>query len=301
MQILRSTAATLELQVYQAGDLTDLDATPTIALTDANGDTVTTGNVSKPVGTTGIYRSLLPAQADLKTLKAVWSGNLDGSAVSFTQHYEIVGNLLFTEADARGARFTGQQSPLSDETAYPDAAIARMRELITTQFEKKSDRSWITRYCRMELHGDGSREISLYRGHARDVDGNESGGPRRLWNVRRIISVKIDDVAYTDFALHGRRLINTATTWPRATHANPFNIVVEYEYGEDPVDLEARENGLRTVVANLIPSDVPDYSQTISQTNQSTSYVQDQGLRVWPAKTKEWLDRYPARRIPVVA
>jgi hypothetical protein len=303
LQILRNTPATLELQVYQSGDLIDLDVAPVLAVVDANGDPVTAGTVSSP--STGVYRADLPAQADLKALRATWTGLLSTVAVSFTQHHEIVGNLLFTEAEARGARFTGQQSPLSSGTAFPDAVVARMRELIGEQFESKTSRSWTSRYCRTELHGNGSREISLYDGHPRDVDGNESGGPGRLWDVRRVISVKIDDVAYTEFALHGRRLINTSGTWPRATAANPFNIVVEYEYGHEPVPLEAQENGLRMVVANLIPSDVPDYAQTLSVGNENYSYQQNAdllgSLRVWPERTREWLTRHPARRIPVVA
>jgi hypothetical protein len=305
MQILRNTPATIELRVYQGGDLTDLDADPTIAITDANGDSVVTGTVSKPVGTTGVYWSILPAQTNLKALTTVWSGDLSGESVSFTQHHEIVGNLLFTEVEARGARFTGLQTPLSDETKYPDSVIASKRAEITSQFEEITTRSWISRYCRMELHGDGSREISLYRGHAQDVDGNESGGAGRLWEVRRIISVTIDDIAYADFKLHGRRIINTTGTWPRASYANPFNIVVEYEYGHVPVPLEARENGLRMVVANLVPSDVPDYAQTLSHSGESVSFQQNENLRgslrVWPEKTRAWLERNPRRRIPVVA
>lgn len=302
MQILRDTPATLELKVYSSGDLTDLDANPTLAVTDANGDAVSSGTITKP--SIGVYRSVLAGQADLKTLKAVWSGDLGGDAVSFTQHYEIVGNLLFTEAEARGARFTGQQSPLSDETAYPDAVIARMREQIARNFEQKTGRSWTRRYCRMELHGNGWKAISLLRGQPVTSTGDESGGPGRLWNARKLISVSVDDVDVTANArLDGRNILLTTGTFARATFANPFNVVVEYEYGDDPVDLEARENGLRTIVANLVPSDVPDYAQTISSSNESTSFQQqEQGtLRVYPAKTREWLKRNPPRRIPGVA
>ncbi len=296
MQILKGTPATMELKVYSSGDLTNLDASPTLAITDANGDAVSSGAVSTPE--TGIYRSVLDGQSELKALKAVWSGTLGGDAVSFTQHYEIVGNLLFTEAEARGARFTGQQAPLSDESAYPDSVIARKRAEITNQFEDKTSHSWIRRYGRVEVTGTGSKTLSLFRGFHRDVDGNDVGGKGRIYNIARIISAEIDGTAVdlANVKLHDRRLILTDGVWTWSS--DPFNIVIEYEYGDDPVDLEARENGLRTIVANLIPSDVPDYSQTISQTNQSVSYIQDQGIRVWPAKTKEWLDRNPAKRIP---
>jgi hypothetical protein len=305
MQILKATPATLELKVYSSGTLTNLDANPTLAATDANGDALSPGTITTP--STGVYRSVLPAQAELTTLTAVWTGALSGNAVSFTQHHEVVGNHLFTEADARGARFTGQQSPLADEDKFSDEVVARMRELITQQFEQKTGRSWIRRYCRMELHGGGGRELRLFDGHPRDVNGNESGGEGRLRKVARLISVSVDGtvVDLSEVALHGRSVFRKVGTWPRATASDPFRVVVEYEYGDDPVDLEARENGLRVIVANLVPSDVPDYAQTLSVGGENYSFQQNDALRgmlrTFPEKTREWLDRNPAWRIPGVA
>jgi hypothetical protein len=57
------------------------------------------------------------------------------------------------------------------------------------------------------------------------------------------------------------------------------------------------------VVANLIPSDVPDYAQTLSVGNENYSFQQNDALlgslRVWPERTREWLNRQP--RVPVLA
>ena len=302
MQILRNTPATLELLVYQAGTLTNLDANPTIAVTDANGDVVATGAVSKPAGTTGTYWSTLPPQADLKTLRVDWSGALSGDPVEFTQHHEIVGNFLFIEAAARSYTVTGQQTPLSSETNYPDAAIARIRELITGQFEEKTGRSWVSRHCRVELHGTGTRWLSLRDGHPRDADGRMSGGPGRHYDVQRLISVTVDAVAADvgDYTLHGRKVVGP-TTWPRASYDSLFNVVIEYEYGVTPVNLEAEENGLRMAVANLVPSDLSAYAMTAAAAGESVSFPQQSGGLVWPPKVWEWLKANPAPRIPSVA
>jgi hypothetical protein len=302
VQILRNTPATLELLVYQSGVLIDLDSTPTVVVTDANGASVTTGSVSKPGSTTGTYRSTLPPQADLKTLKVVWSGALSSDPVEFTQQHEIVGDFLFIEADARGYTVTGQQTPLSSETNYPDAAIARMRELITDQFEQRTGRSWVSRYCRTELHGTGSRELSLRDGHPLDADGRMSGGPGRHYDIQRLISVSIAGVAQTvgDYTLHGRKVVGP-TTWPRASWDSLFNVVIEYEYGVTPTNLEAEENGLRMAVANLVPSDLSAYAMTAAAAGESISFPQQSGGLVWPPKVWEWLKANPARRIPSVA
>lgn len=290
--ILRNTPGTLELKVYKDGTLTDLDADPTIAVTDANGNAVTTGAVTKPASTTGIYRSVLPGQANLNRLTAVWTGLLSSETVKFAQVYEIAGNLLFTEAEARATTITGLQTPLADETDHPDSAIARMRALITDQFEWRTGRSWIRRYARMELSGTGTAIIDLTDGRPRASDGAKTGGPGRLRDIVSLISVTIEGTAATlsDIAIDGRQLIHTNGVWTRASVANPFNVIVEYEYGPDPVPLEAAENGLRMAVANLEPSDVSAWAQTFAGEDGSTNFGPN-GL-AWPTKVWEWLKKH---------
>lgn len=209
-------------------------------------------------------------------------------------HEEIVGSLLFTIAEARGARFTGQQAPLSDDTVFPDSEIARMREQITRRFEQETGKSWVRRYARVEVPGTGTFSLPLWRGVARAADGNSVGGPGRARGVSQILSATANGTTVDPAIIvpKGNRLLRTSGFWPASTQSDPLNVVVEFGYGDDPVDLEARENGLRTVVANLIPSDLPDYAQTISQSDQSLSLQQNQGLRTVPVKTREWLNRH---------
>lgn len=288
-QILRSTPATLELLVYQAGDLTDLDALPTLAITDANGNSVSSGSVTKPSATTGTYRSVLQSQSDLTTLAAVWSGDLSSEPVSFKRGYEIVGNLLFIEAQARAKTITGQQTPLSDNIAYPDSDIARMRTLITDQFEHRTGRAWTRRYSRVELVGNGGPVIDLWDGHARDSRGDQVGGPGRYRHIAKIIGATVDAVAVSaaDLAIDGRRIIHKTGVWVVGSISDPFNVVVEYEYGPDPVPFEANENGLLMALANLVPSDVSAYAQTFAGEDGTITFGPN-GL-AWPTKVWEWL------------
>lgn len=287
MHILRNTPDTLELRVYDGPDLADLDATPSLAVTDANGDAVTTGAVSKTA--VGVYEASLDGQADLKALTAVWSGVLNGNAIEFTEVYEVTGNLLFTEAEARGKTITGQQTPLSDTDAYPARAIKRMRTLLTQAFERETGRSQIRRYCRVELPGSGTSLIDLTSGVPRDVDGNESGGPGRHRDIAKIIAATIDGTAVDVNTLEpaGRRVHRQSGVWNRATRDDPLNVVIEYEYGLHPVPIEANENGLIEAVNRLQASDVSRYAQTFSRPDGATTFPT--GGFVWASKTFQWL------------
>lgn len=289
-QILRGTPATLELLVYNNGDPADLEAEPDLTVTDSNGATITPGSVSKP--STGTYRSTVDGQEDLKTLKAVWSGVLAGSAVSFIQRHEIVGSLLFTEAQARARTITGQQTPLADADLYPDSAIARMRDLLTEAFERETGRSWIRRYCRVELTGNGQHVISLAKGEPRDVDGDTVGGPGRLRHIAKPIAASIngDPVDTADLKVSGRNIIHTAGVWPKASIADPYNIIIEYEYGAHPVPVEANENGLIEAVKRLQASDVSASAQSFSTPTGATTFPP--GGYVWAPKTFQWLKRH---------
>lgn len=288
MQILRSTPATIELQVYVAGTLSDLDANPTLTVTDANGTAVAgIGVVSHPA--VGIYRATVPGQANLTWLKAVWNGLLATQPVVFTRRYEIVGNLLFLEAEARGKTITGLQTPLADEAAYPDSDIARIRKLISDQFEQRTSQSWIRRYDRAEIVGTGRSVVDLRDGYHRASDGAQVGGAGRYRDVARIIAATSngDIVDPATLVIAGTLVHRTIGTWSRGTSSDPLNVVVEYEYGPDPVPLEANENGLRMALANLVPSDISGYAQTYASEDGTISFGPN--AFAWPTRVFEWL------------
>lgn len=268
----------------------------TVDITRADGTLLVDDGATTDVGD-GTYTFELSVGLNTKIdlLRLEWTVTSTSEVVP--THEEIVGTLLFTIAEARGARFTGQQAPLSNTTTFPDAVIARTREQIVSMFEQKTGRSWVRRYCRVELPGTGGHVLSLAGAHARAADGNSVGGQGRHRDIAKITSATADGVSITpaDLVVDGFRVLHTSGTWPAPSTSEPLNVVLEYEYGLDPVPLEARENGLRMVVANLVPSDVPDYAQTFSLAGESTSFQQTDALRgmlrVYPEKVREWLDR----------
>jgi hypothetical protein len=275
--------------------------TVTVTVTRSNGTAVDT-NATTTDNANGSYSYQLAAADNdqIDTLRVDWKVVSSGEVV--TLYEDIVGSLLFTIDQARAYTVTGQQTPLSSTTTYPDFVVARMREMVTEQFEQRTGRSWVSRHCRVKLHGNGARELSLRDGHARDTAGRESGGEGRHYDVQRLISVSVAGVAQdvADYTLHGRKVVGP-TSWPRASWDSLFNVVIEYEYGVTPTNLEAEENGLRMVVANLVPSDLSAYAMTAAAAGESLAFPQQTGGLVWPPKVWDWLKANPARRIPSVA
>lgn len=293
-QILRSSPATLELRVYNEGALADLDATPTLAITDGNGVVVVSGAVSKPgvPDAVGVYRSILPAQADLKVLKAVWAGLLDGEAVTLYQDYEIVGNLLFTEADARNAKIVGGQAALADDDNYPDSLIAAWRSTIGELFEQRLNRAVVRRYCRVRFSGWSSRALDLSYGHPVLASGSPLNRPGRSWDVSRIISASINGTPQTvsELEIVGYKLYHTTSTWSAATFTTPLNITVEYEYGPDPVWAEAHQRALDLLLANAAPKGFPS-SATSLNTEDGTFRITN-----FPVAVEEFLKAHKHRK-----
>lgn len=289
--ILRSTPATLELKVYNNGTLTDLAANPTLALTDGNGIAVSTGAVTKPGATTGIYRSVLPGQAALKVIDAAWSGTLAGEPVVFHQDYEIVGSLLFSEAEARAELIVGGQAALADETKYPDALIAQWRAVIGDIFEHRMNRGVVRRYCRTRFNGFQGLPLDLTGGYPVLASGAALNRPGRGWDINQIISATVDGVAQdvADLEIVGYKLYHTGDVWSWPTSSTPLNITVQYEYGPDPVYWEAHQRALDLLLANAAPSGFPATATSISNPDGTFRITN------FPVAVEEFLKRHNHR------
>ena len=287
-EILRSVPATLELLVYNDGVLTNLDANPTLIVTDGNGDVVATGAVTKPGSTTGTYRATLAGQDDLKVLDAVWSGLLGAAPVTFHQDYEIVGNLLFTEADARSASIVGMQTPLSDDTKYDDAYLADWRAVITDLMEQRIQRGVIQRYCRLKV--GGGQPLDLSYGYTKLASGALLNRPGRLWDIKRIISANANGtpVDPADLEIVGYKVYGHS--WPRATTSNPLNVTVEYEYGPDPVWAETHQRALELLLANAVPKGYPTSATSLS--NEDGTFR----ITTFPVVVEEFFNQYRRRK-----
>lgn len=254
----------------------------TVSVIDGSGNVVIEeAAATPPQEPGGSFTYELPVQTEPTLLEVKFSA-ADGRFR--TQIAEVTGNSLFTDEQVRSLRVAGMPSPLSNVADYPASVIAHWRALITELFETRTERGWVSRWCRVELRGSGTRSLNLANGEPRTSSGlplRRPGCFRTISKVRRVIAngKEIDPKTIT---IDGRRLIRHTGAWPTSPNGS-LNIVVEYEYGDVAVSWEATENGLRMIAANAAPSAVD---------SRATSFSNEDGtfrISTYPTAVEEWL------------
>jgi len=293
MQILVDQPSILEVTFTDtSGDPADLDALPTLTVKDGSGTSVTTGSVTKPAGTTGIYRATLAGQAKPTVLTATWTGALSGDTVVITQRYEVVADLLFTESQARGFQVSGGQTPLSDTTLFDDDWIADLRARISDQFERKAGRSFVRRYCRAVFAGSGDHSLPLWEGRPRLWDGTPLDRPGRAADVAEVLSVTVGGTTVdpSNVVIDGGILHRTDGVWSSPSIGDPLNVVAEWVYGL-PAPAEAQARALQMAAAN-VPGDLSAWAVSFSNDDGSMRF--DRPL-AYPPEVFEWLKSQTVR------
>lgn len=237
--------------------------TVTIGITDGNGDSVVAGGTATTNVGSGVYTYQLADQANPDLLKITWTRS-DTSA-DLADRIELIGAWLFTEAQARtfGAKADATSSliPLASSTEYTDAMLADGHERIVADFEAWTGRSWIPRYCRLELPGSWSSTLSLSRGRARTSDGFNLHRPGHLNDIAQVLSVTVsgESVSVGSVQVDPLRecLIHDTGTFAGSSTQDPFNVVVEYVYGLPYPTDGADQIALRLLVDRLVPSPYP--------------------------------------------
>lgn len=282
---LTNLATTLTKKFYDSAG-TQADAgTVTVGIVDANGDEVVasgTATTKSGTGATTQYTYTLAAQSEVAVLYVTWTSSGLGTAVDVV---EVVGGELFSLNEARSATISGLQTPLSSTSDYPADTIKSWHLYIADLFEQRTGQSFFPRYGRMLLRGDDSYVGWFPEGLSRSAQGYPLGNGGESRDIRRIISVTVDGVAQTvaNYAVDLRGVVAIYTDFPIARNRNPYNVVVEYEYGRFPVPGEARQNALRLLLANAVASDLP---------SRATSFNNEDGtfrLTTHPVEVEEFL------------
>lgn len=258
------TSVGLLTHVFEVGETpTDSSTTPTVAVTDATGASVSSGNGTHT--TPGTYTYTLPGQASLGWLSAAWAGTIAGTAVTQIDQVEVVGGFFFSLAQGRGS-----DNSLADTSKYTTADLERARLEVEEECEAICDRAFVPRYLRMTLNGTGQPDLVL-----------EHPQPERsIAHVRTIRSVQMAPRAQDTFvsltagelaALRVtedgslRRLDNRLWTegWQ--------NVIVELEYGLDAPPAELVKACLTRFRSRL------NLNKTSVPTNALSFTVQDGG------------------------
>lgn len=243
-RILQNTADSIQATFYVDGVATAGDSAPTVTVTRADGTAVLTAVATTAVADTpGAYkRDLTVVQTeDLELFKAVWTYTKDGTAHRFTTYHEVVGGFLFTEYDARQY----DNAAMASTTTYPSAKLREYRDLVTDRLEEATGTSWVPRFKRVELSGEGTTKLALpssdiYRIQSVTVDGTA------------LTSSELDDLVID--ADNGTLERDTLGSWVTGHR----NVVVEYEYGKRQIEDGADRIGLMWLRKLLVPSNIPD-------------------------------------------
>ena len=131
---------------YVDGTATDVGDV-TIGVVDGNGDTIVAAVTATTNNADGTYTYSLADQPNPDQLVIPWT-RADTSA-DLIDRIELVGNWLFTEAQARAfhakADAASALKPLNSEGEYPDDVIADERLRIQDDLESWTGPSWVPR------------------------------------------------------------------------------------------------------------------------------------------------------------
>lgn len=287
LTILRNTGpTTLTKQWYEDGTVVDAGAV-TVGVVDAASNIVVaagTATVKNGTGASTYYIYDLPIQTAVKQLTVSWTRT--GTGAVLEDEVEVVGDVLFTEAEARAFTVTGVQTPLSNATTYPDATIAEARDRITDLFETYCGVSFIPRSHYMETPGSGSRRL-----------------PVPHHRVIQVLSCTIGGAAQTATdiePLRNQRLLHHKTgtfTWPSST--DPQNGHVCYEHGFEHPPLDIKRAALLLLLREVVPSDLPERALSFSNQDGTfrLSYPGENSPTGIPT-VDETLNRYRYRSLP---
>jgi hypothetical protein len=167
---------------------------------------------------------------------------------------------------------------------------------LTDDFESWTGRSWVPRYARVELSGNGGSVLSLRDGFARTSDGYQLHRPGRYNDIAVLLTVTVGgtavDVADIEIDETAGRVIHTTSVWTAATITTPFNVVVEYVYGLPYIVDGVDRIALKVLVDRLVPSAWPDKALSADTEYGTTRFIQPGGPmsnRTSIAEVNDWI------------
>lgn len=258
-------AVTLTWTTYSAGTATD-PGTLTIGIVDGNGSTVVASGTSVTDNSDGTFSYSLSSVSDPTVLVVTFTVS---GVFTISRHIEVVGGFLFGEAQARAfdEKANGTAS-LSSASEYTDKMILEGRDRVTDLLEAWTDRSWIPRYCRLELPGNGLRQILARDGDARLSNGDAISRPGKNTDIIEVLSASVGGISVSTANIKvdpaNGTFYRTDSSWSAATSSNPRNVVIEYVYGQTyPVDAADRI-ALMVLTDQLVPSPISDRATTFT-------------------------------------
>jgi hypothetical protein len=247
-RILRGVSAVISFtNVDQNGTAVAAAGAVTVGVTRTDGTVLVAAGTATAPGGTGIHQLTLTAAntALLDTLTATWTDAGDASAHTTT--VEICSGFYFSIAELRAFddRITLAK--------YPDADVLAMRFEVETDIEAICNRSFVRRFRRETVDGLGTSSVMVIEGlRLRSLRGATTidlAGQQTTFNAGQASETRI-----TEFG----ELVRPMGIWPMGTR----NVILDYEYGEDQVDIAVRRAALELARTRLVDENGPNHDRT---------------------------------------
>lgn len=261
---LAGTMGALEVTIYKDGVKTNPASAGTVTVKDALGATLSSG-AAVIVGGHGNnasgmlrYTPSAAAVALVNKLTVTWADVVIGTdpAVTLTTRAEVVGDLLFTEAEARA--YDG--GALADQNLYPDALIRTGHDLIADAFEGILGFSLGRRYYLEIVSSDGGQLVRLVRPY--------------VHTVRTIEERALGSRTYTAWSATARDSVFSHSWGMLEREGDVFlpgihRYRIGYEAGKE-IAGELRRAGLMVLRNQLVRSNIP--SRALFQTTEQGQF-----------------------------
>ena len=291
--VLRANPATVTALFVNTAGVTVDPGTVLVTVTRLNGTAVVTdaATTSGSGAAARTYTLTSSHTALLDTLTVTFASASLSQSVSET--VEVVGALLFTEAEARA--FDG--GAMSNQSTYTDAAIEEARARITDQFETICGVSFVPRYRLDTFNGLGGAYLLLPRQKVtaiRSVEYRSSGAA--TWTA-----YDSDDLADLYIEPWGELLRESRGTFLSGRR----NIRVGYEHGFTTPPYDVKRAALMALKYELVPSNVDPRAISISSEVGSTQLwtpgISGRGTAIHPLPEVDRVLKLHSYTVPVVA
>lgn len=269
-RVLRTAKATLTRVFYL--DEIATDATGFVSVTVARLDgTVVQGplNTTGPTADHG-YSFTFVGSDTLDELTLTWSATVGGDAIVLDQDViQVVGGFVLTLGECRAA------DPVFTNTArYPTQDLLDRRNEVEDEFARLGRQSFVPRFARDVLSGNGSSVLKL----------------KWPW-LRRVLSIDGVTADAASFGADELGLLRHPSGWTYGTG----NITVEYEHGMDRAPLDIKRAAKLRLKSFLLTtkSPLPDRAERIVTTEVGlvtlgTATVDSTGISEVDAALAKW-------------
>src|SRR6266508_1823975 len=245
LQVLKGTSAQPRGLFYSDGALTDIDssAVPVVTITRPDGTAgPPSGTVTRVSVGTYTFTLAATATAELTLYTVTWTGSIGTQPQTITTFVEVVGEFLFTLAALRAVKI-GDRLAFTDAAAFPNQTLLDVRAEVTDDFEARTGWSFVPRFARQILDGDGRNDLIL--DHLK---------------CSKLLSVTVNGVAQSvgNYTLDRSGVLRATSNYLAAGWfpAGVGNVIVEYAHGHDRPPPAVSRVALARAAMLLAPSQV---------------------------------------------